>query len=151
LDLSTKEEPHSKIMPHPLALIFGIPFALAGNIPYFRGPLEALQVLEGERLCLVERLSGAQKMESDQIALVPQWVQAGDLICGLNGESSRMVFHPIKSSGFSEEESVNDYFTFVGMCYHRGFSGSASPISKTFFLQSKSYICYWGLGLGHSD
>jgi hypothetical protein len=127
-------------MPHALALLFGIPFYLGdtpklGDIPgptHFRMLQDALSVLEGKRLCLVERSSSAN-MESDQIALVPQWAQTGDLICVL-GDWHKVLVRPIESSLSSEKESANEHVTLVGTCYQASLRGSSSTC-KTFFVQ----------------
>ena len=135
---STEKGPYSENLPHLLTLVFSIPFQLARNNSYFSHPLETLQILEEKRLCLVEGSSGAESIEFGQIALVPQWTQAGDLICSLGGESSDMVLRPIKSAEPPKEGKANDRFTFVGMCYTgwgAWLSGSASETKKTFFLE----------------
>jgi hypothetical protein len=99
-------------------------------------------------LCVVEGLDHAEGIESSQTVLVPQRVQEGTLVCVLDGDSSRMVFHPVKSSESSEESGVDDYFTFIGMCYFHssgrpGSTSSALYTKKTFFLQVKKAYLLW--------
>jgi hypothetical protein len=135
------EGPSSETLPHLLVLILGLPFFFNGR--HVLELLKELQPLEEKRLCVVEGLSHAEGIESSQIVLVPQRVQVGDLICVLDGDSCKMVFRPIKSSESSEENGVDDHFTFVSMCYFHstgrpGMTPTApSTLStkKTFFLQ----------------
>jgi hypothetical protein len=111
---------------HPTALASAVPFHFfrhGSNFDFHPSDPGKLQVLEGRRLCV--------KQITDNIALVPESTQTGDIICGFDGESRMFVLRPITGS---KEEGTTQCFALVGMCYCSRVYYSSSA-GETIILQ----------------
>jgi hypothetical protein len=132
-----EEGPLAEIKLQPAALVSMVPF-------HFFPPSEShkfiihdrlshpgdLRVLKRRRLCLYTdpnaRPEGISREIVDEIALVPESRQTGDIICGLEGESRNFVLRPITGHEVSKEVGTNQHFALVGMCYRPGRNYSKS-------------------------